>query len=326
MSKDTHSLKCRFCATQNRVPVEKALQDLSKVRCGSCKKGLLMVNGEPLIGLQNDDLSHSWDREALKKLKAIPYADKILSKVFSATLDKLTHFHLLAAAVRVSEIQAPRLYRLYLEAAGRIDIEPPPLFIIQTPEMNAFAIGAGSEMVAVTSGLLDGMEEREIVGILGHELTHVKLGHVLYRTLAILLIRGGLGVLDKLFGIGNILIMPIKLALYRWYQMSELSADRGELLAVGSIDTFIRTHMLLSGGNTRFLNDMNTEAFLEQAREAEEMRDNEILVYVMELMDSTARTHPLPAWRVHHGLNWAHTERFLDILAGQMEPKLIEAP
>ena len=192
------NLDCRVCGATNRIPTERALEDLSLVVCGACKSSLLRVKGEPLVGLQNEDLSHPWDQQALDALRAVPYADKLLSKVFSATLDKLARFNLMANTVRVNESQAPRLWALYLEAAGRIDIDPPPLFIAQNPTMNAFAAGAGSPLVSVTSGLLDGMGDREILGVLGHELTHVKLGHVLYRTLAVMMASGSLSMLCEI--------------------------------------------------------------------------------------------------------------------------------
>ena len=316
MGTDTTQLTCKICKSTNRVPVERALSDLTSVVCGACKTPLLRVSGEPLPGLDAEALAHPWDREALNKLKAVPYADKILTKVFSATLDKLTHFELMAGALRISQKQAPRLWGLYLEAAGRIDVDPPPLFIMQNPMMNAFAAGAGAPMVAVTSGLLEGLDEREIVGVLSHELTHVKLGHVLYRTLALLLAMGGTSILDKLFGIGRMLVVPIQLALTRWVQMSELSADRGELIGTGSLESFVRCHMLLAGGNSRYIEDLDVAAFIEQAHDAEKLRDNDLVVYAFDLMGSAKRSHPLPAWRVHHGMKWARTDAFFDLLAG----------
>ncbi len=317
MGADNTQLTCKICKRVNRVQFEKALADLKAVVCGACKTPMLRVSGEPLPGLDAEALAHPWDRDALNKLKAVPYADKILTKVFSRTLDKLAHFDLLANAIRISEKQAPRLWRHYLEAAGRIDVDPPPLFIVQNPTMNAFAAGAGAPMIAVTSGLLEGLEEREILGVLGHELTHVKLGHVLYRTLALLLASGGAKILDRLFGIGQLLVLPIRLALVRWVQMSELSADRGELVATGSAETFVRCHMLLAGGNSRYIEELDVAAFIEQADDAERTRDSDLLIYAADLFGALfARSHPLPVWRVHHGMRWARSDAFFELLAG----------
>ena len=312
---DAVTLPCRFCSAKNRIPVSRALEDLTLVRCGKCGSGLLRVQGEPLTDLSDDALAHPWDREALDKLKAIPLADTVIQKVLGSTLDKLQHFDLMAGGVRVGPQQAPRLWRLYLEAAGRIGVDPPPLFITQHPLANAFTVGAGQPQVGVTTGLLDLLDDRAILGVLGHELTHVRLGHVTYRTLVLLILRGALKLLD-VFGLASLVVKPLQVALFRWYQMSELSADRGELLTTGSLETFVRTHMLLAGGSQRWASDLNVAAFVDQAHEAERLRDNDLLLWAMELFNANDRTHPLTVWRVHHGLKWAQTPAFFELLAG----------
>jgi len=322
-SAEAVTLRCRFCKAKNRVPVSRALEDLTKVRCGSCGSALLRVAGEPLTELRDEDLSHPWDRAALDKLKSIPMADTVINKLLGSTLDKLTHFQLMAGAVRIGPEQAPRLWKLYLEAAGRIGVDPPPLFTVQDPRPNAFAMGAGKPQVGITSGLLEIADDQCILGVLGHELTHVRLGHVTYRTLVWLILAGALKILD-MFGLAALVIKPIQIALYRWYQMSELSADRGELLTTGSLETFIRTHMILAGGGGKWLPELNVAAFVDQAHEAEQLREGDVLLWVMELLSSNQRTHPLPVWRVHHGLKWAQTPAFFQILAGEPPEALIE--
>ena len=177
MSNETATVSCRFCGSSNRFPVEKALLDLTKVVCGNCKEKLLRVSGEPLPGLSADDIAHPWDRDALAKFKAIPYATEILTKVLGSTFDKMKLFEHTSSHLKVSNKQAPKIHRLYLEAAGRLDVDPPPLFIVQHASPNAYTTGAGVPIVGVTTGLIEMMDDRSIVGVLGHELAHVKLGH-----------------------------------------------------------------------------------------------------------------------------------------------------
>ncbi|MFO0749363.1 MAG: M48 family metallopeptidase [Myxococcota bacterium] len=310
------TVACRFCGAQNRFPVERALQDLTKVVCGSCRSGLLRVRGEPLTDLSPVDLMHPMDREALDKMKSIPLLDTVIGKVLGSTFDKLGRFQHLASAIRVSERQVPRLWRLYLEAAGRIDVDPPPLFLRQDPRPNAYTSGAKIPLVTITTALVDQLDERSLVGVLGHELTHVKLGHVLYRTVAELLARGVLA-LSGLFGLGNLALGPLRAVLFKWYQMSELSADRGELLASGSLEVHIRTHMMLAGGSAKLASELDVAAFIDQAHEADEAKDSDIFVNLMETMGGLGRTHPLNVWRVHHALAWARTQAFFDLLAGK---------
>ena len=106
--------------------------------------------------------------------------------------------------------------------------------------------------------------------------------------------------------------------------MSELSADRGEILASGSLEVFVRTHMLLAGGTSRFIDELDVGAFIEQAHDAEKLRESDFVVMAFDTMSNVHRTHPLPAWRVHHGLNWAQTPEFFAILGGQ-DPERLES-
>jgi heat shock protein HtpX len=85
----------------------------------------------------------------------------------------------------------PRLYHV-LEtvaiAAGMPQV--PPVYVIDDPAPNAFAAGRSSKAatVAVTTGLLDLMCERELEGVLAHELSHVRNRDVRLMTLVAVLV------------------------------------------------------------------------------------------------------------------------------------------
>lgn len=61
----------------------------------------------------------------------------------------------------------------------------PEVGIYQSPELNAFATGPskGDALVAVSTGLLTSMNQGEIEGVLGHEITHVANGDMVTMTL-----------------------------------------------------------------------------------------------------------------------------------------------
>jgi heat shock protein HtpX len=69
--------------------------------------------------------------------------------------------------------------------ADRAGISMPEVGIFESPEMNAFATGArrNSALVAVSTGLLNGMQQQEAEAVLGHEITHVSNGDMVTLTL-----------------------------------------------------------------------------------------------------------------------------------------------
>ncbi len=76
----------------------------------------------------------------------------------------------------LSETEAPQVYRAVREIATRIHMPMPKFFWIATRTPNAFATGRSPKhaSVAVTSGLLELVNEEELKGVLAHELSHVK--------------------------------------------------------------------------------------------------------------------------------------------------------
>ncbi len=316
------TLPCPHCQGNNRFPVQRALQDLSKLTCGKCTGRLLRVSSEPLTDLQDADLAHPLDSEALVALRSLPRADELLGSVMKRTVDKVARFRHLGGSVQVDSQQLPGLFALHEKAAARLCIDTPPLFVAQSPLINAYTAGGGEPFIVLTSALVDALDDVGVSSVLGHELTHARLGHGLYRTLARLLVSGGVGLLDKLFSIGSLLIKPVEIALLRWYQYSELSADRGALLVTADLQAHIRTEMTVAGVPSRFAHEMSADAFLAQAERAEQMRDSDLLLNITDAVDGNSRTHPLPVWRAHHVAHWAASEAFFQVLAGAPRKKI----
>ena len=162
----------------------------------------------------------------------------------------------------VSPDEAPQLHAMVERLSAMAELRKPRVAVVDTDVPNAFATGRNQKraVVAVTRGLWERLDEREIEGVLAHELTHIANRDVLvmtiasfFATLAALLTRWGLyaGMFGGFGGSRNnnnnsvpvwLIVIAVSFVTYilSWIlirtisRYREYAADRGSALITGA--------------------------------------------------------------------------------------------
>jgi len=89
-------------------------------------------------------------------------------------------------AQEVDQNSAPQFYELVKELAAKAELPMPKVYLINEDSPNAFATGRNPEhaAVAATTGILRILSNRELRGVMAHELAHVKHRDILISTIA----------------------------------------------------------------------------------------------------------------------------------------------
>jgi heat shock protein HtpX len=100
------------------------------------------------------------------------YSDKLVLKMYNAR--------------EVDETTAPQFYRMVSELAQRAELPMPRVYIIEENAPNAFATGRNPQnaAVAATTGIMRVLTERELRGVMAHELAHVRHRDILISTIS----------------------------------------------------------------------------------------------------------------------------------------------
>ena len=95
----------------------------------------------------------------------------------------------IARAKPVERRELPELYNLVENLSITAGLPLPRLYIIQEPQINAFATGRNpkNSAVAITTGALQKLNRTELEGVLAHELSHIGNRDILVSTIAVVL-------------------------------------------------------------------------------------------------------------------------------------------
>lgn len=270
-----------------------------------------------LTGITSDAFVAETDRLALDALKRIPLLPKIIAKFYEIGIDRWLYCYNMAMSVRCGPNQFKTLYDILRESAEVLDMPEPELYVTSNPFPNAFTGGVERPYITLRSSSIDTLSNEQLYHLIGHELGHIKAGHVLYKSVASVLYPLLEMIGRRTFGLGDVASIGLMLAFYEWSRQAELTADRAGLLVSQSLDVSIDANLALTAGPSRLQHEMSRDAFMEQARTYQDATGFDAIgkVLIFILMSSTY-THPMPVHRTQELERWVLSGAYDRILGG----------
>jgi heat shock protein HtpX len=168
----------------------------------------------------------------------------------------------------ISREEYPRLHEIVERLSTNNGLPKPKVALVNTNVPNAFATGKSpkSSLVAVTTGLMELLDDDELEAVIGHELTHVRSRDVLVLTLASVFstvawylmqfgFYGGLQTRNRNSAGSGVIVLLV--AIVTWVvsfliiraisRYREYSADRGGAIMTGKPDKLATALLKISG-------------------------------------------------------------------------------
>jgi len=259
---------------------------------------------------------HPADRAALAALRQVPGLDIALKAFVGGTTEKSLRLLALAASVRASEKQFPKIFNMTNEACSRLDVRQiPEVFIAHFSILNigsAAAVGMDNPFIVLNYNFIKHLSDQELMAVIAHEVGHIMSGHMLYKTLLRIMVMIAAVGIGSVIPLAEVVIQLIIAALMEWDRKSELSADRAGLLGLQSPEACYTLEMKMAGGSD--ISQMDINEFFLQAQEYD--KGGNILDSLYKFVNQSQQTHPFAVLRLTELKMWVDSGAYQSVLDG----------
>ncbi len=268
-----------------------------------------------LKDLESSVYEHPFDKSTLNTLKHLPGLDTVTNFILNWASVRWNLVEMQGRSFHVTRESCPELFKQVKEVAevlGVVDF--PEIYTEWGYAVNGYTTGNKDKtMLVLNSGAVDLLTETQLDYVIGHEMGHIKSGHVLYHLMASLISS-----CISMIPLGEALLTPIHYGLKYWQRMSEFTADRAGLLACQDKDAAIKAIIKMAGVPEKYFDKLNKEAFLKQAEEFE-TRFTNITDKAIKTLSILDMTHPWTVYRAGELIKWIDSgeyDRILNKYAG----------
>lgn len=273
-------------------------------------------------GISSEAFRHPLDAQAEQALRSVPGFDIVARKFMEFIYERPRHVFLMGNNIEVGPRQYASIYHVFRECVRDLDVHPEPtLFVAQSPTVNAFATGQDYPCIVLNTGLLDLMDEQEIRSVLAHELGHIKCGHTTLTQMALWAMTLVTNLSNFTFGIGGLVSTGLLVSFYEWLRKAELSADRAALLIIDDLKPVLNNMMRIAGGSSRYAHELSLDEFIRQSERYQNSDQdglNQFYKFLLynDLSQGSLLSHPFTVERVHFLQQWASSDEYRQIKAG----------
>jgi Zn-dependent protease with chaperone function len=280
-----------------------------------------MMGRKILCSLQAQFYEHPFDRSALAGLNGTPGLVYLIRKFNEWGIERFLKIQYTGSNLRITRDNFPEIYDMMREAGTILNLQSlPELYVQPGAEIEAFTAGVERPILVLNAGCIDNLSPEELLFVIGHELGHIKSGHILYHQVGDMFPLLGDFVGHLTLGIGDLVSTTIEVALLNWQRMSELTADRAGLLACQSRDASISAMIKIAGLPHKFYNRFNVDDFVAQARDFKAL-DKSPLDKVAKIVSIMGESHTWTVLRAAEFDRWTsggEYNRLLEVCGGPM--------
>ena len=256
-----------------------------------------------LKGLQAIAFQHPVDRALRSTIDGIPTVKQIFSK-FVEDRRKEEELDLWGRAVSVGNGLSPVL-ECFTEACEILDVTPIPRLFIEQGPLGAYAAGVEEPYVVITSTALSLLNRDELLFVFGHELGHIKAGHLTNHAVAKTARDMAVTTSQFTLGIPNIVAdTTLNPLLAAWSRRAELTADRAGYLACQDKETALRALLKLAGFPHSLYSILHSRAGVEQADVLRNMLATSIFNRLYHVKHLWVAQDPFPILRAYELIDW----------------------
>ena len=259
----------------------------------------------PLRGLQVASFQHPVDRALLGTLNAVPGMQKMISTIVSVQSGN-AEVAILGMGFRVRPHGGMSgLYDCFQEACDALDVHPPPRLYVEQGPIGTRSLGLKTPSVVVSSATLSLLTRDELLFAFGHELGHIKAGHLVYQAVVEVVRNSGDLLSDFTLGLSKLIegatLTPL---LSTWIRRSELTADRAGFLVCQNRDVALRTLAKFAGFPPSLYRQLHPAAIVEQVEEFCDVMSGSFQSRIYGLNQLWNAVQPFPIIRAYELLDW----------------------